>query len=125
MGLVIKELEIEGDLGKRNVETLFDSGASQSLIRKDMVTGIATVINLPHPIRFEMGDGKATIEAKELANLFIAINGYTINDQVIVVEELGDEMIIGARTMQGWRIKLDLENEEVIIDPKVMRMRLG
>ncbi|MDI6794628.1 MAG: retropepsin-like aspartic protease [bacterium] len=125
MGILIEELEIEGDRGKRKVQTLFDTGASQSLIREETVGGIATILNLPHPLRFEMGDGEGVIEATKVANLFIAVNGVTINDQVVVVKKLGDEMIIGARTMQGWKIKIDMENEKVIIDPRVARLRLG
>ena len=32
--------------------------------------------------------------------------------------------MIGAATMQKWRMKLDYDNEEVIIDPKVTKLRL-
>lgn len=125
MGILIEELEIEGDRGKRKVQTLFDTGASQSLIREEMVAGIATILNLPHPLRFKMGDGKGVLEATKVAHLFISINGVTINDHVVVVENLGDEMIIGATTMQSWKIKLDMESDKVIIDPRVTRLRLG
>ncbi|MFQ6015621.1 MAG: hypothetical protein ACE5NP_09275 [Anaerolineae bacterium] len=48
----------------------------------------------------------------------------SINDQILVVDKLADDMIVGAHTMQGWRIKLDLEKEEVIMDPSAARLRL-
>lgn len=40
------------------------------------------------------------------------------------MDKLSEDMIIGARTMQGWRIKLDVEKEEVTFDPSVARLRL-
>jgi hypothetical protein len=33
-------------------------------------------------------------------------------------------LIVGAATMQKWRFKLDFEADEVIIDPRVTRLRL-
>jgi len=33
-------------------------------------------------------------------------------------------LIVGASTMQKWRFKLDFEADEVIIDPRVTRLRL-
>jgi len=37
---------------------------------------------------------------------------------------LSIQLIIGAKTMQAWRFKLDFEADEVIIDPRVTRLRL-
>ena len=37
---------------------------------------------------------------------------------------LGEEAIIGAATMQKWRIKLDFEHDRAIVDPKVAKMQL-
>jgi hypothetical protein len=34
------------------------------------------------------------------------------------------QFIVGAATMQKWRFKLDFEADEVIIDPRVTRLRL-
>jgi len=31
---------------------------------------------------------------------------------------------MGAATMQKWRFKLDFEKEEVLIDPRVLRLRI-
>jgi hypothetical protein len=37
---------------------------------------------------------------------------------------LSEEIIIGAATMQKWRIKLDFEHDTVWVDPKVAKMQL-
>jgi hypothetical protein len=34
-------------------------------------------------------------------------------------------MIIGANTLQKWRMKLDLENEDVLIDRRIARLLLA
>jgi hypothetical protein len=42
----------------------------------------------------------------------------------MVIEGLSEEVIIGAKTLQGWRMKLDFEAEKVIIDLRVTKLRL-
>ncbi len=36
MGMIVKEVKIEGDKGTAKVKALFDSGASDSILRKDV-----------------------------------------------------------------------------------------
>jgi hypothetical protein len=43
----------------------------------------------------------------------------------IVVPRLSDEMIIGANTLRKWRVKLDLENEDILIDRRIARLLLA
>jgi hypothetical protein len=33
-------------------------------------------------------------------------------------------VIIGAKTMQAWRLKLDNDADDIIIDPRVTKLRL-
>jgi hypothetical protein len=42
----------------------------------------------------------------------------------MVLENLSEKVIIGAKTMQAWRLKLDFEKEDIIIDPKVTKLYL-
>ena len=42
----------------------------------------------------------------------------------MVLETLSEELIIGATTMQKWRIKLDFVEERVLYDRRVQRLRL-
>jgi len=37
---------------------------------------------------------------------------------------LSNGVIIGAATLQKWRLKLDFERDEVIIDPRVTKLWL-
>jgi hypothetical protein len=42
----------------------------------------------------------------------------------MVIENLSESAIIGAITLQKWRIKLDFEHDDIIIDPRTQKMRL-
>jgi len=42
----------------------------------------------------------------------------------VIVDKLAEDLIIGAGTLQKWRIKLDLENDDVLIDPHVAELKL-
>ncbi len=52
------------------------------------------------------------------------LDGYRFSDEFMLVSNPSEPVIIGAGTMQKWRFKLDLEKEEVIIDPRVTKLRL-
>jgi hypothetical protein len=42
----------------------------------------------------------------------------------MLIPELSEPALIGAKTMQAWRMKVDYEHEEVIVDPRVTKLRL-
>jgi hypothetical protein len=47
-----------------------------------------------------------------------------LSDEFMIVPGLSEEVIIGVNTLQKWRIKLDFENDTVVIDPKVAKLIL-
>jgi len=61
---------------------------------------------------------------KEAVSLDFHLNVYRFSDEFLVFENLSEEFIIGVITMQKWRFKLDFEHDEVIIDPRVTRLRV-
>jgi Retroviral aspartyl protease. len=128
VGLIIKKLQVFGDKGRKRVEVLFDTGASASFIRRDIAESLATVLKLPTPEVYTLGDGVGRLRATETAILYVKIKGIRVSDNFIVVPKLSDEILIGANTLQKWRVKLDLENEDVLIDrgigPAPSRLRL-
>ncbi|MFQ5770975.1 MAG: retropepsin-like aspartic protease [bacterium] len=123
MGLIIKQLILEGDKGKKEIAALFDTGASASFIRRDVAKNLATIVRLPKSWRFVQGDGKNEIIIQESIMVHLTINDVTVFQQIFVANELSEELIIGADTMQHWKIRLDPENEDVIIDKKVTELK--
>jgi hypothetical protein len=45
-------------------------------------------------------------------------------DDFFVVPNLAEQVIVGAKTLQAWRMKLDFEHDDVLIDPRVARLLL-
>lgn len=125
MGLLVKRLKVVGDKGEQRLEVLFDTGASASFIRRDVVGGLATTLKLPSPEVYTLADGVGKLRVNETAVLYLYVNGIRISDNFIVAPRLSEPVILGASTLQKWRIKLDLENEAVIIDKRTARLLLA
>jgi predicted aspartyl protease len=125
MAIIEKEIELVGSRGRKKVKGLFDSGATYSCISRELATELEILTPLPESISFETAEKGKTLEAREAVRLDFHINGYRFSDEFMVLPELSEEVIIGASTMQKWRFKLDFEREEVIIDPRVTRLRFG
>jgi len=125
MAIIEKEIELVGSRGRKKVKGLFDSGATYSCISRELAEALEILTPLPEPMSFETAERGRTLEAREHVSLIFYIDGYRFSDEFMVLPGLSEEVIIGASTMQKWRFKLDFEREEVIIDPRVTRLRFG
>ena len=124
MGMVSKRIRIRGDRGAAFVEALFDTGASKSLIRRDIATKIARLLRAPTPWTFQLGDGKGRLKSNEMVGLFFQLKGVPIAHTFIVARYLSDEVIIGTDLMQFWKVRPDPVREDVIIDKKLIQLKL-
>ena len=124
MVIIEKGVELVGIKGREKVKGLFDSGATYSCIDKRLAAKLGMLELLPEPREFETAKRGEKVEAKERVTLDFYLNGYRFSDEFMVLPDLSEDLIIGTTTMQKWRFKLDFEHEEVIIDPRVTRLRL-
>ncbi|MCS7265195.1 MAG: retropepsin-like aspartic protease [Armatimonadota bacterium] len=124
MGVIVKEIEVEGDKGKSVLRTLFDTGASHSLVRRDKVEAIATIVPLAQPWRFQLGDGKSVLEVREGCMLTFTVKGLRYLFYFLVADNLAHELIIGADAMQVWKIKPVPEEDDVQVDPSALQLWL-
>jgi len=124
MGLIIKKVKIAGDKGSTTVEALFDTGASACFIRRSLAKKVATITSVPKRRIFTLGDGKRTLQTNEFVQLDITLKRTVFFHPAVVVDQLADDLIIGADFLQRWKIKLDPETEEVIIDKKALELKL-
>src|SRR5262245_55235811 len=104
MGLIQQNTAISGERGEIEAKALFDTGASLSFIRRDLAEQLGTPVRLPHPMRFEMGRAGDFLEVNEQIALTFAISGMPLLDSFLVADDLSEEAIVGARTMQKWGI---------------------
>jgi predicted aspartyl protease len=124
MGVIIKDIEVEGDKGKAVLRTLFDTGASHSLVRRDKAEALATLVPLASPLRFRLGNGQIGLEVREACHLFFEVKGCRYYFVFYVAENLAHELVIGADAMQVWKIKPVPEADDLEVDPSVLELWL-
>jgi hypothetical protein len=112
-----------GSKGEKTLYALFDSGANLSCIHPDF-TPIAVLESLGRTRLISTASEGHFIEVKDRVVLDFYLNDVLLSDEFLVVPGLSEEVIIGAATMQKWRIKLDFEHDKAIVDPKVAKMQL-
>lgn len=110
--------------GEKKLYTLFDSGANLSCINPELLKEIETPTGLGVIRKLATASEGHFIEIKEAVRLDFFIDDILLSDEFLVVPGLSEEAIIGAATLQKWRIKLDFENDKVIVDPKVAKLQL-
>lgn len=124
MAVIQKEIKLVGSKGEKKVEAIFDSGATYSCIKPEIAEELEIVLPLPEPMEFGTAKEGERLIAKEVIRLNFYIDGYRFSDEFMLIPDLSEEVIIGASTLQKWRIKLNFETDEVIIDPRVTKLRL-
>jgi hypothetical protein len=124
MSIIKHPLLYQGPKGEKRLYTLFDSGAHLSCIHPDHVDGLAEPQRLGRTRRIGTASDEHFIEVNFVVRLEFYINDVQLSDEFLVVPGLSEEAIIGATTMQKWRIKLDFGHDELIVDPRVAKLQL-
>jgi hypothetical protein len=77
-------------------------------------------------MEFETAEKNYTVVAEYRVTLdfFFTDTPRRFTDELVVIEGLSEELIIGATTMQKWKIRFDFDKEEVIYDKKMHRLRI-
>jgi hypothetical protein len=108
-----------GSKGEKRLYALFDTGSTYSCIREDLAMEIGNPEVLPKIMYFTTASENQYLKVETRMGLNFEVNEITLTDEFMVVPGLSEEVIIGATTMQKWRIKLDFEHDTLIVDPKV------
>jgi len=124
MAVIIKKIRLEGSKGEVEKEAIFDSGSTYSCIHPELARSLGIVDPLPKPMEFGTAEEGRKVTAKGAVRLNFYIGDYRFSDEFMVIEGLSNGVIIGAKTLQGWRLKLDFEKDEIIIDPRVTKLWL-
>jgi len=121
-----KELTLIGSKGRRRLTALFDNGATYSVIRKD----IAEEIEILTPLQdldewvFETARKGELIQAHYAIRVDFLFDDSAMRftDEIIVFDECSEELIIGAKTMQAWHIRLDFSAEQITYPKEARRL---
>jgi predicted aspartyl protease len=113
-----------GSKGENTIYTLFDRGANLSCINPDQLKDIADPQPLGRIRKMATASEGHFIEVKYAVRLDFYLNDILLSDEFLVIPGLSEEAIIGAATLQKWRIKLNFEDDKVEVDPKVAKLQL-
>jgi hypothetical protein len=123
--MIIKlPIPFKGSKGEEKLYALFDTGSTYSCIREDLAEKIGKMDELPEPMYFSTASENQYLKVDSGMRLNFELNDVILSDEFMVVPRLSEEAIIGATTMQKWRLKLDFEHDTVIVDPKVAKFIL-
>jgi predicted aspartyl protease len=118
---MILPLRFEGSKGEKVLYALFDSGATYSCINDDVVKELETLIPLHTPMKMITASATTFLEIKFCTRLDFYHDDIRLTDEFYVIPDLSEQVIIGASTMQKWRIKMDFEHDTIILDPSVAK----
>ena len=117
-------LLFEGSKNSKNLLALFDSEVTYSCINEDRAEELETFARLHTPLRLATASEHVYMEIVNRVTLDFYKDEIRLSDEFLVVPNLSEQIVIGAATMQKWRIKLDFEHDDVIVDPKVAKLIL-
>jgi hypothetical protein len=125
MGIIKLPLLFRGTKSDKYIYTLFYSGANYSFLRKDIAEQLEDLVVLNRPLRMATADVNNYLEVNyRIATNFSVSNNVELSDEFYVLEDLSEEAVIGALTMQKWKMKLDFENDTVEVDPRMAKMQI-
>jgi hypothetical protein len=124
MSIIKQPLLFAGSLGEKHLEVLYDSGKDYSCINPKFLDDLEVPVKLEQAFMIMTMFESRLFEIKQVVQLDFYMDDVLLSDEFLVIPGLSEEAIIGAATMQKWRIKLDFEHDVAIVDPKVAKMQL-
>ena len=124
MSIIKSPLLFVGSQGEKHLYALYDSGANLSCINPNQLKNLEKPVALGRIRQIATASEGHYIEVSERVTLDFYMDDVLLSDEFLVLPGLSEEVVIGAGTMQKWRIKLDFEHDRAIVDPKVARMQL-
>jgi predicted aspartyl protease len=122
------EVTLIGTRGSARCRALFDSGATYSIIRRDIAERIELLVPLPDPENwiFETARVGDHIQAlyRVMLNFRFDDSKARFSDEFVVFDACSEELIVGAKTMQAWHITLDFKTETVNYSKTAERLRV-
>ncbi len=125
MGIIRLPILFRGSMNDKFLYCLFDSGANYSFLRKDIAEQVEPLIQLREPLRMTIADANNFMMVEYATrSSFSVSNDVELSDEFFVLEDLSEEAVIGALTMQKWKMKLDFEHDRVEVDPRMAKMQI-
>ena len=111
MGKPIQTLTVR-DVADRpaTVRAVFDTGSHFTIVRESCLPAGAQVLKYAKPKDMRTATQGGPLSITGATQLVIEIGDKQVQDEVLVAPQLGQEMLVGAGTMQKWDISIQNEN---------------
>jgi predicted aspartyl protease len=111
---IYRSLKIRSSKGELVVRALFDTGASFTIMRKDVAEKVGHI--LPTDVKeVALADGKTKLKVLGYIPISTTLEGSPIDDIAYVIEDLAEELIIGVKVMEFYDIKLDPSTNKIVV----------
>jgi hypothetical protein len=115
---------LKAQKAKNILHALFESGANLSCNNEQFAVQIGNLEPFLHPRKLATVAEYHFIEITSALCTDFYLNDVHLSDEFLLVPQLSEEAITGAATMLKWRLKFDIENDTVFVDPKVAKLQL-
>lgn len=119
-----RNLKFIGTIGEGYLNTFFASGISSSCIKKSIAMKLGAIVTMKDPVEIKLVSKNHYFKIYHTVQLDFYLNGLLHSDEFMVIPSLSEEIIIGAKTLQKWKVKLDFKNNLVITDPGAGHLKL-
>jgi predicted aspartyl protease len=111
---IYRTLKIRSSKGELPVKALFDTGASFTVVKKDVAEKIGHI--LPTNVKeVTLADGKTRLKVLGYIPISTVLEGSPIDDIAYVIDELAEDLIIGVKVMEFYDIRLDPSTNKIIV----------
>lgn len=119
--VIVRTVAARGDKGGRECSVLFDSGATDSFVSREVAEALGTILPLTDPNAYTLADG-SKLHVKEGVTLTLYLHGRPITDHFKVNPSDGganiDDVILGATTMSKYGISVDFKHNDIAFSLK-------
>lgn len=104
------------DAQRAGVRAVFDSGSHFTLVRESILPPGTQVLKYAKPKELRTASRQGRISVTGATQLVLLIGERMIQDDALICPDLGQELLVGAGTMQKWDVTIRNDNGHTSVE---------